>query len=130
MIDGGEPAPELLALARHVINGHIAQARGRLPDSRRGIPNSSRRPERPALSRAPYGYYPVRQSLGAALLQQAKAREAEPIFKEALEEFSNNALALHGLREPSKAQGAAAQVNNRLSAAWAGEPANLSLSRL
>ena len=81
----------------------------------------------------PYWYYPVRQSLGAALLQLSRPAAAEREFRAALKQFPNNAWALYGLREALKAQGnaiAVAEADQRLDAAWAGSRDDLSLSRL
>jgi len=81
----------------------------------------------------PYWYYPVRQSLGVALLQQGRPADAEQAFRRALEQFPNNAWSLYGLREALKAQGkksATAKIDRRLDTAWVGSRDDLSLSRL
>ena len=81
----------------------------------------------------PYWYYPVRQSLGAALLQTGKAEEATKEFETALEHARGSAWALFGLKEAAKARGdaaAEAKAAEELAKAWRGDPAMLTLGRL
>ena len=69
----------------------------------------------------PDWYYPVRESLGAALLLNADAAGAEKVFREDLKENPRNARSLFGLMESLKAQGkheAAAFVEAEFKAAW------------
>ena len=46
-----------------------------------------------------YWYYPVRQSLGAALLMAGRADEAIEVFRAALLDAPNNGWALYGLMQ-------------------------------
>jgi tetratricopeptide (TPR) repeat protein len=81
----------------------------------------------------PYWYYPVRQTLGAALVQVGRAKEAETIFEQALENTPKNGWALYGLMEAQRAQGKqdeAQATNKRLQQAWIGDFAQLDLGRL
>jgi tetratricopeptide (TPR) repeat protein len=133
MIDGGVPAPELLALAQALIAGRVAQAMGNYEEAVAAFQKAVAIQDDLPYLEPPYWYYPVRQSLGAALLQHGRPDEAERVFRKALEEFPNNAWALYGLREALKIQGqtsAVAEVDERLNAAWVGERDELSLSRL
>jgi hypothetical protein len=81
----------------------------------------------------PYWYYPIRQSLGAALLKTAKVVEAEKQFQAALARERRNAWALYGLKETAKAKGHATSQKNaedELSRVWRGEAGLLTLERL
>ena len=81
----------------------------------------------------PFWYYPVRQSLGAALLKTGQPEEAEKEFRAALERERSSAWALYGLKQAAKAKGdAAAQAKaaEELAKAWRGDPALLTLERL
>ncbi|MCI0339397.1 MAG: hypothetical protein L0226_17635 [Acidobacteria bacterium] len=53
----------------------------------------------------PGWYYPVRESLGAALLLNGEAVEAEKVFRRDLEENPRNGRSLFGLAESLKKQG-------------------------
>ena len=80
----GIPALEVLQLARTVVEGRLAQAEG---DSNKAI---ERFEQAAALQDAlpytepPYWYYPVRQSLAAALMQAGRLGDAEEQFRRAL----------------------------------------------
>jgi tetratricopeptide (TPR) repeat protein len=52
----------------------------------------------------PPWYYPVRESLGAALLRSGDAPAAEAVFREGLRRSPNNGRMLFGLRESLRAQ--------------------------
>lgn len=133
LIESAVPGPEVVALARHVLLGRIAQAEGRYDEAvgsfTAGVEIQSNLP----YMEPPYWYYPVNQSLGAALLQSGRPDDAERAFKAALYETPNNGWALYGLRETYKVMGdakAAAEMARLLNAAWAGDRESLSLSRL
>jgi len=78
----------------------------------------------------PDWYYPVRESLGAALLLNGDAAAAEKVFREDLKENPRNARSLFGLMESLKAQGkrdAAAFVEAEFKAAWKNAEVQLKL---
>jgi tetratricopeptide (TPR) repeat protein len=99
-----------IALAKHDSAGAIAQLRQAvaLQDTLKyGEP--------------PDWFFPVRESLGAALLLSGNAQEAEKVFREDLERNPRNPRSLFGLREALKAQdrGYDAQfVDKQFQAAW------------
>ena len=68
----------------------------------------------------PAWYYPVRESLGAALLRAGRTADAEKVFREGLRRSPRNGWMLFGLLESLKAQGKdGGQVKSELDAAWA-----------
>lgn len=81
----------------------------------------------------PGWYYPVRESLGAALLRAGKAPEAEQIFRADLADNAGNGRALFGLAESLKAQGQlqkAAAARRDFTKAWRKADTVLRLSDL
>lgn len=133
MTGGGVPAPDLLQLAGHVVAGRIAQAEGRHDAAVGAFEQAVAIQDTLPYLEPPYWYYPVRQSLGAALLQAGRAEAAARVFQESLIRLPNNAWALYGLRESQQAQGdeaAAARTADLLDRAWAGEEMRLELGRL
>jgi hypothetical protein len=69
----------------------------------------------------PAWYYPIRESLGGALLRSGKAAEAEAVFREGLRRGPRNGRMLFGLLESLKAQqkvDAAGWVSRVFDAAW------------
>jgi len=127
------PAPDLLDLARHVVEGRIAQAQGNLEQAVKEFEIAVTIQDTLAYMEPPYWYYPVRQTLGAALVQAGRAKEAETIFEQALENTPKNGWALYGLMESQKAQGKqdeAQATQKRLQKAWIGDLSQLHLGRL
>jgi tetratricopeptide (TPR) repeat protein len=81
----------------------------------------------------PDWYYPVRESLGAAMLRGGDAAGAEVVFREGLRRSPNNGRMLFGLIESLKAQSkkdAIALVQTELDAAWKGSDLKLELNDL
>src|SRR5258705_881337 len=97
------PAQEVLRIARTVILARVAQAKG---DTRTAV---ARFEQAAALQDAlpytepPYWYYPIRQSLAAALLQAGRYAEAERQFQRALSRAPSNGWSHYGLAGLPKA---------------------------
>jgi tetratricopeptide (TPR) repeat protein len=69
----------------------------------------------------PTWYYPIRQSLGRALLEAGKPAEAERVYREDLRRFPDNGWSLTGLSLALAAEGRsaeAAKVRQRLDELW------------
>lgn len=69
----------------------------------------------------PFFYYPVRQSLGAALLEAGQVKEAEAIFRADLTDFPDNGWSLFGLQQSLKKQNKieeAKTIQNAFQKAW------------
>jgi tetratricopeptide (TPR) repeat protein len=129
----GIPATDVLKLARAVADGRLAQAQG---DSKAAIASFE---EAAALqdglpyTEPPFWYYPVRQTLAAALLQAGRLDEAEAQFKRALARAPNNGWSYYGLAKVYTAQGnmeAAKQAEENLARTWIGNRSLLQLSKL
>jgi tetratricopeptide (TPR) repeat protein len=79
----------------------------------------------------PAWYYPVRESLGAALLRAGQAAEAETVFREGVHRSPRNGRMLFGLMESLRAQGKTEQadwVRKEYEAAWAKADVKLSIA--
>jgi tetratricopeptide (TPR) repeat protein len=112
-----------LSIAERALLGEIASRRG---DVNTGI---TRFREAVVIEDAglyfepPKWYYPIRHSLGAALLKAGQYAEAEQVYREDLRRFPENGWALFGLAEALRAQGKskeAAAVDARFRRAWTG----------
>jgi tetratricopeptide (TPR) repeat protein len=133
MIDGGVPVPDLLSLARLIVTGRVAQAQSNHEAAIDAFKKAAAIEHGLPYLEPPFWYYPVDQSLGAALLQAGRASEAEAAFRTALERYPGNAWALYGLREAARRQGddkTAREADRLLQAKWLGPEADLELSRL
>ena len=127
------PGPDVVVLARHVLLGRIAQAEGKHDEAVDEFAAAVEIQSELPYMEPPYWYYPVNQSLGAALLQSGRLEEAERAFKAALFEAPNNGWALFGLMETYKAMGdtrAVTETTRLFKAAWAGDLEDLTLARL
>lgn len=129
----GVPAPELLQLAEHVALGRRAYAMARWDEAAGHYREAAAIEAKLPYTEPAYWYYPVRQSLGAALLRAGRAEEARTAFMGALSQSPNNAWALYGLAAAERALGRraeAAAAEAALKKAWLGDPRWLRLDRL
>ena len=81
-----------------------------------------------AYDEPPGWYYPVRESLGAALLKSGQAAEAEAVFRADLKRNPRNGRSLFGLLESLKAQKKtvnAQWVQSEFDSAWKSSPLRL-----
>jgi Flp pilus assembly protein TadD len=78
----------------------------------------------------PGWYYPVRESLGACLLQTGKTAEATEVFREGVRRSPRNGRMLFGLWQSLKAAGdnyEADTVRREFETAWSGADISLGL---
>jgi predicted Zn-dependent protease len=83
-------------------------------------------------SEPPPFYMPVRQALGAVLLETRRPREAEAVYLEDLRIYPKNGWSLYGLSKSYAAQGKAGQARatrNGFQQAWARADVELQASR-
>lgn len=133
MIEQGVPAPDLLALAEAVARGRLATARKRYTEAANHYRRAIAIEERLPYQEPSYWYYPVSQSLGAALFQDRRYAEASEAFRAALAQTPNNGWALYGLMRSEAAQGhapEAAAARQALARAWSGDQRWLRMDRL
>ncbi len=127
------PAQEVLRIARAVVLARVAQARG---DKRTAVAEFERAAAlQDALpyTEPPYWYYPIRQSLAAALLQAGRFTEAEQQFERALRRAPANGWSYYGLAELYKSRGNAAAARKAeavLAKTWIGDRKLLQISNL
>jgi tetratricopeptide (TPR) repeat protein len=129
----GVPAQEVLALARNVIGGRIAQAQGNFSSAAEQFERAAVIQDALSYTEPPYWYYPVRQSVAAALLQAGRLAEAEEQFRRALARAPANGWSYFGLMQLYKARGhtaAADQAEADLAKTWVGNRELLQISNL
>jgi tetratricopeptide (TPR) repeat protein len=118
----------ITGLAGHVLEARIAAAKG---DSAAAIEHWRQAiaiQDKMNYDEPPEWYYPVRESLGAALLRSGNAAEAEAAFREDLKFHPNNPRALFGLWKSLDAQkktAEAGRVRSVFVAAWKDADAQL-----
>ena len=102
---GLESARTVLALTAIVLDARLAAANGSLPDAIRLWTSAVAAADKLPYDEPPIFFYPVRESLGAALLLNGKAEEAERVFRVDLARHPQNARSLFGLHESLVKQG-------------------------
>jgi tetratricopeptide (TPR) repeat protein len=133
LVAGGVPATDVLAIAEHVVQARIAQAKGNLAAAISEFEIAVGYEDKLAYMEPPYWYYPVRQSLGAALLLNGELERAEEVLRASLVRTPNNGWALYGLQQVYARRGdqrGAEALERRLARAWAGPREQLDLARL
>ncbi|HLW97549.1 MAG TPA: hypothetical protein VKR82_02805 [Candidatus Acidoferrales bacterium] len=122
----------IATLAGHVLDARIAAARSEAVNgisATNGLGAAAIEHWRQAVAiqdkmnydEPPEWYYPVRESLGAALLRAGKPAEAEAVFREDLKQHPNNPRSLFGLWKSLEAQkktAEAQQARQSFEEAW------------
>lgn len=129
----GVPGRDVVQTARLVASGRLADARGNLREAVAAYRDAVAIQDRLAYMEPPYWYYPVRQSLGAALLRLGELDAARSAFEQSLQRTPNNGWALFGLQQVAQQRGdadAARELGRQLDRAWFGDRAGLDLARL
>lgn len=127
------PARDLLGIARHVIDARIEQAQGDFGAAEASLRTAVALQDSLPYMEPPYWYYPVRQTLGAVLMQQGKPDAAAVVFREALAQQPRNGWALWGLLRAEEAAGineARATTAAAFEKAWVGDKSLLTFDRL
>jgi tetratricopeptide (TPR) repeat protein len=133
LIDNYIPADQLLQIARHVVLARVAQSKGDDATVIEEFKQAAALEDGMPYMEPPYWYYPVRQSLGAALLKAGRADEAAEAFRASLKAAPNNGWAIYGLIEAQKKLGdeAGAKASEAdLARTWIGPRELLDLSKL
>ena len=129
--DGAE-GKTALSIAVHALSGEIASRRGDLDAGINHFREAAKIEDRGLYFEPPKWYYPIRHSLGAALVKAGQHVEAEKVYREDLRRFPENGWSLFGLAQALRAQGKkneAAAAEARFSRAWASTDVTLTASR-
>ena len=112
---------DLVRLTEHLLAGEIQAARGRLPRAIDEMRSAVALQDGFRYAEPPSFHYPVRQSLGAVLLEAGRASEAEAVYRRDLEHNPHNGWSLFGLAEALRAQERDEEANEarqRFQEAW------------
>ena len=125
-------AKNVLQLAANVLAGEIAAKAGDGVTAERLLRAAVAEQDGHWFTEPPPWYFPVRQALGAVLLQAGRAADAERVYREDLERNPGNGWSLFGLAQALRAQGKsadAARAAERFRQAWAQADVTLTASR-
>jgi tetratricopeptide (TPR) repeat protein len=135
-IDAATPADAepkaAISIAVHALMGEIATRSGKSDEGIAHFRQALAIEDKGLYFEPPKWYYPIRQSLGAALLKGGRNAEAEQVYRDDLKRFPENGWSLYGLSAALKAQGKtteAAAVEKRFAKAWTDADVKLTSSR-
>ena len=124
---------DFLAVAAATLDAQLAWARGEKEKSIEAWRRATALEKAIQYDEPPAWHYPVRQSLGAALLRTGRPGEAEKVFREAMESRPRDGRLLFGLWQSLLAQkrdAEAALVEQQFRAAWKDATAPLTIEDL
>jgi tetratricopeptide (TPR) repeat protein len=130
---GQNKTKDVLAIALHVVDARIAGALGKTSDSIDHWRKAAELQDALIYDEPADWYYPVRESLGAALICSGDARAAEQAFRDDLQRNPRNPRSLFGLLNALKAQkreDAAAWVEREFNKAWSTADTKLEIAAL
>ena len=135
IIDAGKDLPLLanLQIASRMATGELAARRGERREAIRLLQEAVAIEDTLPYNEPPVWHHPVRQVLGAVLLEAGRAQEAERVYREDLARVRENGWSLFGLTESLRAQGKAAEAataHARFEKAWSRADITLTSSRI
>ncbi|HKJ25858.1 MAG TPA: hypothetical protein VKB65_13620 [Myxococcota bacterium] len=129
---GASNLAQLLQVAAVTLDGEIAGAEGRYERAVETLHRAVLLQDLLPYNEPPDWYFPVRQSLGAVLLDAGRPAEAEAVYWDDLKQNPRNGWSLFGLAQAQRAQGKdeqAALAERRFQRAWEAADVELSASR-
>ena len=100
----GADGKTALSIAVHALSGEIATRRGDLDAGIKHFREAAKIEDAGLYFEPPKWYYPIRHSLGAALLKAGRNAEAEKVYRQDLRRFPENGWSLFGLAQALRAQ--------------------------
>jgi tetratricopeptide (TPR) repeat protein len=131
--DTSEGPEIVVAIAGHALAGEIALRTGDADGAVRHLEAAARLEDGMLYDEPPVWYFPVRHSLGRALLEAGQPIEAEERYREDLVRFPANGWSLIGLANALEAQGRKAEaeeVREEFRTAWSAADIQLTSSRI
>ena len=129
---GTATASQLLAIGDAHLEGELAAAAGDAERAARALTRAVSLQDGLAYMEPPPWYFPVRQALGAVLLDADHAAEAEAVYRRDLEQYPSNGWSLYGLAESLRRQGREADsvyAEQGFRSVWARADVELTASR-
>jgi tetratricopeptide (TPR) repeat protein len=126
-------ASDMLALASATLDAQLAWARGEQGKSIQAWRRAVERESTLQYDEPPPWFYPVRAALAAALLRHGQAKEAEAVFRAAMDKHPRDGRLLFGLWQTLTAQqreSEAALVEQQFNAAWTNATVKLRMEDL
>ena len=122
-----------LQIASRMVGGELAARRGEWHHAVRLLEEAVTIEDTLPYNEPPVWHHPVRQVLGAVLLDAGRAPDAERVYREDLARVRENGWSLFGLTQSLRAQGKAteaAEAHARFQKAWSRADVTLTSSRI
>jgi len=129
----GNKAQTFLELAANILDARMAAVHGENESAIKHWERAVEIEDTLSYGEPPEWFYPVRESLGAALLQSGSADRAEAVFRADLDQYPRNPRSLFGLLRSLEAQkkiAGVAEVRREFEAAWKNADMTLELADL
>ena len=118
---GSNTSAKVLGIAESLLNAKLAEANQQRDKQIAFLLKAIEQQDGLNYNEPPDWYYPIRQTLGALLLEEKRYQEAEHVFREALKNLPQNGRSLFGLWTSLKAQ------NKATNAYWVEREMNTAL---
>jgi tetratricopeptide (TPR) repeat protein len=118
---GYNPARGILGISLDILDARIAEAEGNRASAISSLQKAVAEEDGLSYDEPADWYYPVRESLGAALLREGQLEEAEKVFRTDLERNPRSPRSLFGLLKTLEAQkktAAAESIRQQFDQAW------------
>jgi hypothetical protein len=115
------PGPAVVEVYRTLLAAEVAGAAGKQEELRKGLEAAIGLQDKLPYMEPPYFYMPLRQRLGAVLVEQGKWPDAEAVYRADLKKNPENGWSLFGLLQCLRTGGRfaeAADVERRFRDAW------------
>jgi len=108
---GNNQGRDLVKIARHLMNGEILVAEGRIDDAVRELKTAIKYEDALRYDEPPSWIQPVRHTLGALLTKVGRHREAAEVYRADLKRFPHNGWSTYGLAASHRALGQTAEAD-------------------
>jgi Flp pilus assembly protein TadD len=126
-------AKDIMKIAENVLGAKVAMAKQDTDGAVTMLQEAVAVQDTLKYGEPPDWFFPVRESLGAALMMKGDSAGAEKVFREDLERNPRNPRSLYGLQQALKKQGRdydASFVGKQFSASWKGGSGSLKMEDL
>jgi tetratricopeptide (TPR) repeat protein len=127
------PLAHAARIAERTVTAELAAANGKHDEAIAALKEAVAIEDRIPYDEPPGWHAPVRQTLGAVLLDARRPAEAENVYREELRRNPGNGWSLFGLAQSLRAQGKrdeAAKVQSEFATAWSNADVRLTASRM
>jgi tetratricopeptide (TPR) repeat protein len=102
---GNNKAKDVLNVAERLLQGEVLYRSGKVEEGLAALRQAVILEDKLRYDEPPDWLHPVRHALGATLLREGRAQEAEQVYRADLDKLSNNGWSLYGMAKALRLQG-------------------------